>query len=209
MATIDFFFDPICPWAYLTSRFVAEVQANDDLTVNWRFISLQIVNEARDYEAEFPAGYTKVHGLGHRLLRVAAATRDRSGNDAVGRLYAALGEVIHHQKARDRIDGIDGLQGLLGSIGLDETLASAMQDEAHDAVLRDETAIALDRAGKDVGTPILTFGPPDGPSFFGPVLSRVPTGKAAVTLFHDLERLAQTPGFFELKRSIREAPQVA
>jgi hypothetical protein len=103
--------------------------------------------------------------------------------------------------------GEGGAEKALAAAGLPAELAAAADDERFDAVLTAETTLALDRAGPDVGTPIVTFGPPDGPSFFGPVLSRVPRGQDAVDLWDATERLARFPGFAELKRALREPPR--
>lgn len=205
-ADVDFFLDPVCPWAWITSRWIVEVAEQRDLAVTWRFLSLRLLNADKDYATHFPPGYTEGHTLGLRLLRVAAATREAEGNGAVGRLYAELGRRIHRPGAGLMQLGEGGLDKALAAAGLPAELAAARDDERFDAVLREETALALDRAGPDVGTPVVTFGPPDGPSFFGPVISRVPRGAEAVELWDATERLARFPGFAELKRALREAP---
>jgi hypothetical protein len=206
-ATVDFFFDPVCPWAWITSRWVVEVGTQRELTVDWRFISLRLLNADKDYATHFPAGYTEGHTLGLRLLRVAAAARETEGNEAVGRLYTELGQRIHRPGAglMDLPDG--GVAAALAAAGLPAELAAAQDDPRYDAVVAEETELARDRAGRDIGTPVLTFGAPDGPSFFGPVISRVPRGPEAVELWDATERLAGFPGFAELKRALREPPQ--
>jgi 2-hydroxychromene-2-carboxylate isomerase len=208
-AAVDFFWDPICPWAWITSRWVHEVAGQRALDVDWRFIALRIVNEDRDYEREFPARYAERHGLGLRLLRVAAAARDVHGRDAVGPLYTAFGTRIHVDRDIDGLAGTDAIIEILRGLDLDPGSATAADDEAWDEVVRADTATALERAGRDVGTPVITFAPPDGPSFFGPVISRIPRGPEAVELWDSVERLAHFPGFAELKRSLRERPQVS
>jgi 2-hydroxychromene-2-carboxylate isomerase len=205
---VDFFFDPVCPWAWITSRWVEEVAAQRDLVVTWRFISLRLLNSDKDYDTHFPPGYTEGHTLGLRLLRVAAAARETGGNEAVGRLYTELGQRIHRSDARPMALEESGTEKALAAAGLPVELAAARDDERFDALLAAETKLALDRAGADVGTPVLTFAPPDGPSFFGPVISRVPRGEEAVALWEATERLARFPGFAELKRSLRESPQL-
>jgi 2-hydroxychromene-2-carboxylate isomerase len=205
---VDFFFDPVCPWAWISSRWVEEVAAQRDLVVTWRFISLRLLNADKDYATHFPPGYTEGHTLGLRLLRVAAAARETGGNEAVGRLYTELGQRIHRPEARLMALEESGTEKALAAAGLPVELAAARDDERFDALLAAETKLALDRAGADVGTPVLTFAPPDGPSFFGPVISRVPRGEEAVALWEATERLARFPGFAELKRSLRESPQL-
>jgi 2-hydroxychromene-2-carboxylate isomerase len=204
---VEFFFDPVCPWAWITSRWVEEVAAGSDLSVTWRFISLRLLNADKDYATHFPPGYTEGHTLGLRLLRMAAAARETGGNEAVGRLYAELGQRIHRPGAGLMEMAAGGTEKAVAAAGLPAELAAAQDDERFDALLAEETQLALDRAGPDVGTPVLTFGPPDGPSFFGPVISRVPRGEDAVALWEATERLARFPGFAELKRALREPPQ--
>jgi hypothetical protein len=208
-ATVDFFFDPVCPWAWITSRWVVEVGTQRELTVDWRFISLRLLNADKDYATHFPAGYTEGHTLGLRLLRVAAAAREAEGNEAVGRLYTELGQRIHRPGAGLMELPGGGVAAALAAAGLPAELAAAQDDPRYDAVVAEETELARDRAGRDIGTPVLTFGAPDGPSFFGPVISRVPRGPEAVELWDATERLAGFPGFAELKRAVREPPQFA
>ena len=208
MSDVDFFFDPICPWAWITSRWAVEVARLRNLDIDWRFISLRMVNEHRDYETEFPEGYPEIHGLGLRLLRVAAAAREEGGNDAVGALYSEFGRIIHSERRRPEAGQPEVVEGALLKAGLPSGLVAALDSTDFDAVIREETELALERAGREVGTPIITFGPPDGPSFFGPVIARLPTGQEAVELWEAVERLARFRGFAELKRSLRDTLQV-
>lgn len=207
MADVDFFFDPVCPWAWITSRWVTEVASLRKLDVDWRFISLRMVNSDRDYETEFQPGHMSTHTLGRDLLRVASAVRDSYGNEGVARLYTALGTTIHVEAAKDELTKPEGVKQLLEQLGLEEDLADAATDPSGDDLIRQETELALARAGRDVGTPIITFGPPEGPSFFGPVISRIPRGQEALELWDATERIARFQGFAELKRSLREAPK--
>lgn len=208
MADVEFFFDPVCPWAWITSRWVTEVAGLRSLDVEWRLIALRIVNEDKDYERDFPPRYTEVHGLGLRLLRTAAAVREREGPDAVARWYTAIGRRIHVAGEAPALRTPEGVAAELAGAGLPEDLAASADDEAWDAPVRADTEAALERVGKNVGTPIVTFGPPDGPSFFGPVISRVPRGDEALALWDAVETVARVPGFAELKRSLRERPQL-
>jgi 2-hydroxychromene-2-carboxylate isomerase len=210
MAAIDFFWDPMCPWAWITSRWIVEVQSQKDLDVDWRFISLRVINEDKDYEKDFPPRYPELHGLGQRLLRVAAVVRAEHGRECLSDLYTALGTRIHIERRRDELHETEAVGSLLAELGLDPELAAAMDDTGRwDAEVRADSATALERAGKDVGTPVITFGPPDGPSFFGPVISRIPRGPEAVDLFESTEHIARFPGFAELKRALREPPEVS
>ncbi len=208
MSDVDFFFDPVCPWAWITSRWVTEVASLRKLDVDWKFISLRMVNRGHDYESEFPPGHVDTHTLGLKLLRVAGAVREEAGNEGVARLYTALGTAIHVEKRREEFNDINVIGKLLGSASLHDHLREAANEVARDGIIQDETELALARAGRDIGTPVITFAPPDGPSFFGPVISRIPRGDEALALWDATERLALFPGFAELKRSVREAPQV-
>lgn len=209
-ADLEFFFDPVCPFAWITSRWVKEVAAQRPLTVDWRFISLSILNADTDY-SKFPPAYPDLHRLGTSLLRVAAAARETGGNDAVDALYTAAGLRLHNGGVSFAVFGGAPLPpGLIEDIvrdaGLDPELAAAAEDATRDAVLAEETELALTRAGRDVGTPILTFTPGTAGecSLFGPVISSIPRGAAALELWDAVETLARTPGFAEFKRSLRD-----
>ena len=216
MADVEFFWDPVCPFAWVTSRWVVKVAEQRDYDVDWRFISLRLLNKDRDYATEFPEGYIDGHTQGLRLLRVAAAVRAEVGREPMGALYTKFGEHIWDRRPEE----VDGRLGaiadlatatapeVLAGLGLPEQLADALDDESWDEVLQAETDEALRRVGDDVGTPILTFEPPDGVSFFGPVISRVPDDEDALRLWDAVMELAAWPGFAELKRSLREMPQL-
>ncbi len=206
MADLEFFFDPVCPFAWITSRWVTEVQQLRDYDVNWRFISLAVINEdlvADWYTPEYKAG----HYAGLQGLRVADALRVTAGNDAVARFYTDLGTAIHVDGRRKELatDARGVVKGLLAEAGFDTSLTDAMDDDSHDAYIRSETALAFERTGKDVGTPILTFHPgaADENSFFGPVISKAPRGEEALKLWDAIEVIALTPSMSELKRSNR------
>jgi 2-hydroxychromene-2-carboxylate isomerase len=213
MTDIEFFFDPICPWAWITSRFTIEVASQRDLDVDWRFICLRMVNEQKDYERDFPQGYVNAHGAGLRMLRIAAAARERGGNDAVAALYAAFGTRLHDggRSAEIREGDYGVIAEAVEASGLPAELEAAGEDEGHDVVLREETELALSRTGKDVGTPIVTLAPGSDRevSFFGPVVARIPRGHEALRVWDAFELLARTPGFAELKRSARDRPSFA
>jgi hypothetical protein len=188
---------------------VVEVQQQRSYTVDWRFISLWILNEETSqdwYTPEYRAG----HLLGHKGLRIADAIRlGDPDTDAVGRWYTALGDAMHRNRRRDeaRADHQSFLSAVLNEGGFDPTLIAHADDESHDEYIRSDTELALSRTGRDVGTPILTFRPGterEG-SFFGPVISKAPTGVEASELWDAVEKLA-TSGVAELKRSNRAAP---
>lgn len=218
-ADIHFYFDPVCPFAWMTSKWVRQVQAHRDYTVDWRFISLRLVNAEIDYDAHFPPEYEAGHTAGLRLLRVAARARAEHGREAVARLYSALGAQIFdiaperneprgEREVRERRGTREFVEPILARSGLPVELATAVDDESWDLEIRQETDEALSLTGKDVGTPIIHFEPPTGVAFFGPVISRLPQ-EDAVELWDHVVGLARFPGFAELKRSLREQPQLA
>jgi hypothetical protein len=214
-ADINFYFDPLCPFAWMTSKWVRTVTAQRDYSVDWRFISLRMINSNVDYDTHFPAGYEAGHTAGLRLLRVAAKARAEHGRSAVGPLYAAIGDRAF-DIAPDPAQTDPGFHGTraflepaLAEAGLPRDLAEALDDESFDAELRAETDEALSLTGKDVGTPIIHFQPPAGVAFFGPVISRLPSEADAGRLWDHVVGLAGFAGFAELKRSLRERPQLA
>ncbi len=209
---VEFFWDPVCPWAWLTSRWVAEVAMQRSLRVDWRFISLRILNKDKDYGTQFPDGYPAAHGTGLKLLRVSAAIREAEGRDRMGALYTQFGGDIHVRERRaEMIDGFQaGFPGYLRSVGIEEKYVHEANNEAWDTLLEAETNTALERTGKDVGTPIISFTRNgETTSFFGPVISRVPRGAEALRLWDAVWEVATFPGLAELKRTLRERPQLA
>ena len=214
---IHFYFDPVCPFCWLTSKWVRMVQAERDLSVDWRFISLRLINEHIDYDAHFPPEYEAGHTAGLRLLRVAARARHDHGLEAVDALQAALGSHIFDtppaETADDETDRhLHGtrefLEPVLNEVGLPTDLADALDDTSWDDAIRADGDEARALTGKDVGTPIIHFEPPDGVAFFGPVISRLPEPEQAGELWDHVVGLARFPGFAELKRSLRERPQL-
>jgi 2-hydroxychromene-2-carboxylate isomerase len=208
-ADLDFFFDPVCPWAWITSRWVTNVCDERSYEVEWRFISLWHLNEDNTktwYTPQYRAG----HYRGQQALRVADAIRlGETDATAVGRWYTAIGTALHVEQRRDEAaaDPIGFLAEILRGAGVDEGYVGAADDDSHDAHLRAETELALSRAGRDVGTPILTFHPgaENEASFFGLVISKAPKGSEAVELWDAVEKLATMSGVAELKRSNRLA----
>jgi hypothetical protein len=210
---ISFYFDPVCPFSWITSQWVRKVAAQRDYAVEWRFISLRLINADVDYAASFPAGEEEGHTAGLRLLRVAARVRAEHGPRAVGPLYQAFGAEIFDSAGAARLTARDhGSRGftepLLQRAGLPAALAAALDDTSWDAELKAETEHALSLTGRNVGTPIIQYGPPDGAALFGPVISRLPGDADAVRLWDHVVGLAEFPGFAELKRSLRERPQL-
>ena len=215
-ADIDFYFDPVCPYCWMTSKWVRRVRALRGHTVNWCFISLRQLNAHVDYAAQFPPDYEAGHLAGLKLLRVAAAARAEHGPDAVDALYAAMGEHIFERAPEpsgptdgDRRGTAEFVAPILRQAGLPADLVTALDETAYDPGIQAETDHALVLTGKDVGTPIVHFQPPDGVAFFGPVISRMPSDDQAVQLWDHVIGLTSFPGFAELKRSLRERPQLA
>jgi hypothetical protein len=210
VADLDFFFDPVCPWAWITSRWVAEVQQLRQYDVQWKFISLKFLNEDKMDYSKMPAGYKDIHAAGTNGLRVAARARAEQGNDACGLVYTALGTSLHNNQEREMFvaDPVAHIASLLTSVGLPAQWAESALDDSFDALIREETELALERTGKDVGTPILTFypGAAKEASFFGPVIAEIPRGDAALKLWDAVETVATTSGMAELKRSLRSRP---
>jgi len=182
--------------------------------VNWRLISLTLLNLSKNYEEDFPPNYELLHGKGLTMLRVALAVRKKFGPDALDNLYTAFGESIWNRTFGEsesrpevmmqEIATPQHLVAALEKAGLPAELAEAASDSSLDEELLAETQLALSRTGKDVGTPIISYQPPDGPSFFGPVISDQPTGEDALKLWDAVLTLANWPSFAELKRTKRD-----
>lgn len=215
MADLEFFFDPVCPFCWNTSRWVRQVQQQRELDVRWRFISLAMLNEHEGAYDDKPSAYPAAHHRGLELLRVCAAAEERRGQETVGALYRAMGESIWHAEPPEEaeFDAIlahtaraGDVPAILDEVGLPVELAAAADDERFDGVIRRDTDEALLRAGGDVGTPVLSFSPPDGPAFFGPVISEVPRGEQGLALWDAIVLLGRWDGFAEIKRPLRSFP---
>src|SRR3954452_4274245 len=168
------------------------------MDVDWKFICLKIVNEGHEYSN--PA-YERGHMRGMELLRVAAAVRDKVGRQAMLPLYQAYAQVIYVDGERERFDDPDAIRDVLKTLGHPVELVDAAYQTEYDGVLRAETEEALERCGGNIGTPVLSFSPPDGPSFFGPVINKAPSGAEAIELWDAVWALGNNAHFSELKRS--------
>lgn len=214
-ADLHFYFDPVCPFAWMTSTWVRQVMARRRYTVDWRFISLRLVNARIDYATHFPPEYEFTHTAGLRMLRVAARVRAELGRDAVDALQRSIGEHVFEippwfseAQRQATLGHRHHMTEVLARAELPMEFAGALDDESWDQELLRETNEALSLTGKDVGTPILHVDPPDGAAFFGPVISRRASDAEAVELWDHVLALARHPGFSELKRSLRERPQL-
>lgn len=210
MADLEFFFDPVCPWAWITSRWVCEVQQQRDYDVTWRPISLAFINEHRTEDDGYDDDYRAVHRAGLHAHRVCDQVLQQHGNDGVAALYSTIGTAIHNDRRRPDLvsDPVGFLKDALAAAGLPIDSAGEALNDAHDAAIRASTEEGLARTGRDLGTPIITFRPgrPDEGSFFGPVIARIPRGVEAARLWDAVELLATTSGMAELKRSDRARP---
>ena len=187
----DFWFDPMCPFAWITSRWMLEVEQVRDIKVNWRIMSLYHLNKDRDISNSYRAAIEKGLPVG----RVLAAAELRVGHEALLPLYTALGERIHvHKQDRDRQLIVDAL----ADAGLPAELVDAADDPSYDAHVKASHDEAMERVGDDVGTPTIAF---NGSAFFGPVLTRIPRGDDAGRLWDGTIAVADFPYFFEIKRT--------
>ncbi|MFJ4691898.1 DsbA family protein [Streptomyces sp. NPDC088766] len=193
--TVDFWFDPLCPWAWITSRWIHEVHQQRPLTLRWHVMSLAILNEGRD----IPRKYREKMSYGP--ARVCIAAEQRYGSHILGPLYTELGHRYHHDNAPANQTT---LENALHATGLDPQLATTATTTDHDTALRTSHQNAIDQVGEDLGTPIIAI---DNHAFFGPVLTPTPRGETALHLFNAIHHLATTPGFYELKRTRTQKPQ--
>ncbi|MGC5033150.1 DsbA family protein [Micromonospora sp. DT229] len=194
--SVDMWFDPICPWAWITSRWLLEVEQVRDVQVRFRVMSLSVLNEGR----ELPEPYQEAMRTGWGPVRVCIAVQQRYGSAAVSALYTALGTRIHLGKEQV---GPQLFAAALTDAGLDPQLAEAAEDSGLDTALRESHEEGMRPVGTEVGTPVIHAPGPEGRkvAFFGPVVTPAPKGEAAGRLWDGVLLVAGTPGFFELKRT--------
>ncbi|MBC9935145.1 MULTISPECIES: DsbA family protein [unclassified Leucobacter] len=197
-ASVEFWFDPSCPWAWMTSRWAEEVAEARGFEIQWNIMSLAILNEDRE---DLPETYRDFLPRALRLARLVNAVRETHGQQAVKPLYDALGSRIH---PGERTDWDAIIAEALAAAGLPASDADYADSDEFDASLRESHGSGISRVGQDVGTPILSV---DGVAFFGPVVSPAPTGDDALRLWDGVVAVASVPAFFELKRSRTVDPQ--
>ncbi|WP_232676258.1 disulfide bond formation protein DsbA [Nocardioides sp. R-C-SC26] len=195
--TADFWFDPLCPFAWITSRWILEVEQVRDIEVTWHVMSLGYLNKDRD----LPDEYRKILAPAWGPVRVCIAAEQRHGREVLLPLYTALGERIHPGGRKLHEEG-DGGRALiaeaLAEAGLEADLVDAMDDSSLDDAVAASHHEGMDQVGDDVGTPTISF---DGSAFFGPVLSKIPRGEEAGTLWDGCVAVSKFPYFYELKRT--------
>ena len=193
---VDFWFDPACPWAWMTSRWMDEVTALRDVDVRWHVMSLAVLNEGRDLSED----YRRSMDDAWAAVRVIVAAREAHGDDVVKPLYDAIGTRRHPGERRDT-PAI--LAEALAEVGLPAELAEAGAGDAHDEALRASHERGISMVGEDVGTPVVAI---DGVGYFGPVMTPAPKGEDAARLFDGLRLMTSVPGFYELKTTRSEGP---
>jgi protein-disulfide isomerase-like protein with CxxC motif len=195
-ALVDFWFDPLCPWAWITSRWMLEVSQVRPVTTRWHVMSLALLNEGRDLSESYREQLQQAWGP----VRIVVAAQQAHGDDVALPLYTAMGNRFHREKLpKDR----PTLEAALAEVGLPTELADAAQSTQYDAQVRASHERGMGPVGLEVGTPVLHL---EGAAIFGPVVTPIPRGEEAGRLWDGVRLVMSTDGFFELKRTRDRAP---
>lgn len=193
---VDFWFDPVCPWAWMTSRWILEVEKVRPVDVTWHVMSLSVLNE----DADLPEDYRALMDEAWFPVRVVTAALAEHGQDVVGPLYTAIGTRIHPGEDKDYRAVV---AAALEEVGLPAALLEAGASGRYDEQVRSSHAQGIKKVGQDVGTPVIAVG---DTAFFGPVVTPAPKGEMAAQLWDGVLAVAGVPGFYELKRTRDEGP---
>lgn len=196
--SVEFFFDPACPWTWMTSRWLTEAAEARRVAIEWRNMSLGVLNAGR----EIPEEYRAPMDAAKRVHRMIAALRAAGRNDLIAALYTEYGARTFHDGTPGTVALVHEVVGAVGAGGW----SPALDDDTLDVVVEGSTQEAVDLAGPDIGSPVMAFGEPRV-GIFGPIVSPPPTGAAAVELFDHVVALATLPGVYEVKRGRRAGPE--
>jgi len=194
--------DPMCPWAWMTSRWLVEATQHRDIDITWGVMSLSVLNDGR----ELPEKYVELMKRAWGPVRVLIAARETAGQQIVGPLYEALGMRIHNEGRGEDLETV--MAEALAAVGLPAELIEAATSTQYDDALRASHAAGINLVGSDVGTPVLGLPGPNGETvgYFGPVVTPIPRGDDAVRLWDAMVNLASVPGVYEVKRSRTASP---
>jgi protein-disulfide isomerase-like protein with CxxC motif len=191
MTNADFWFDPACPFAWITSRWILEVEKVRDIKVTWHIMSLAYLNQDKDVSEDYRAFLSTAW----QPVRVCMAVDEQFGQEKLAAIYTALGTRRHVEK-KDLTREV--IEDALASVGLPTTLADAMDDASYDEAIKKSHHLGMDQVGNEVGTPTIAF---EGQAFFGPVISKAPRGEAAGRLWDGFVLVTEYPYVYELKRA--------
>lgn len=194
-APVDFWFDPICPWAWITSRWILEVEKVRPISARWHVMSLSYLNADKDVSADYRALLDMAWGP----VRVVTSARERFGDEIVLPLYSAIGRRFHNEHRREEASVVEAI----AELGLPADLIDAAATTEYDEAIKKSHHAGMDPVGYEVGTPVIHV---EGVAFFGPVVTPTPRGDAAGRLWDGVLLVAGTDGFYELKRTRTRDP---